>query len=228
VTWYPCRDSVSSQWLGIQTVTRDSGSIPWLGIHTVTRYPDRDSVCRPWLGTRTLVCIMYACDSDFTIPLRVQSRFMNTLSSGLSGNLVPFTFEPDSQDMWVSSLRAASEIVCHHDIVWHRDLEHLDSHISPVLRTNCATKQRKQLPVVAMILHYFLVIIMLILVCSGRCISLFWHPLLPLPFVMLLPCFITINVSHLPLSAQTVVTIKHSTVHTRHQPPPHHAAQDAG
>jgi hypothetical protein len=32
---------------------------------------------------------------------------MNATSCGLSGHLVPFTFEPDSREFWVSLLRAA-------------------------------------------------------------------------------------------------------------------------
>ena len=54
---------------------------------------------------------MYASDSDFTITLPVQSHFMNTITSDLSGNPIPVTFEPNYQEiMLISLLRVAPDI----------------------------------------------------------------------------------------------------------------------
>jgi hypothetical protein len=65
-----------------------------------------------------------------------------------------------------------------------------------------------------MILHYFLVIIMFILVFCRRYVSLLWLLFLPVSFVRLLSCFLTVNSSHLPLSAQTVSYHKVARLYT--------------
>lgn len=44
-----------------------------------------------------------------TVTLSLHSHFMNTTTCVLSGHLVPFTFKPDSREVWFSLLRAAPD-----------------------------------------------------------------------------------------------------------------------